>query len=457
MRDEIEKQGGIKLIYIDPPFDVGADFTMDIEIGDQTFTKNPGILEEIAFRDTWGKGIDTFISMIYERLVLIRDLLAEDGSIYVHCDWRVNSHIREILDEIFGTIYFKNEIIWEKIKSVKAQTKGFGNKKDTIFYFSKTNSFIFNQQKKDHKIKYINEKYSSEDNGRKYTLNSFTQKGPGEPKDFGEYGILTPPPGKHWIWTQDRITEGLKNNLFIFSKNNVPRVKRYLDEVEGESIGDIWDDLNPIDSMSHERVGYPTQKPETLLTRILKSASNQNDLIADFFCGSGTTAAVAEKLGRKWIATDLGKFAIHTTRKRLLGVQRELKKAGKPYRSFEVLNLGKYERQHFVSVNPNLREEDRIKQQEAKEAAFVDLILRAYKPEKVEGFSAFHGKKGNRMVVVGPVNLPVTRLFVEEIILESRKNRFTIVDRSAKTPLEKNLWIWRRDHFFSADSKKNSY
>ncbi len=118
LREEIEKQGGLKLIYIDPPFDVGADFSMDIEIGDDTFTKKPNILEEIAYRDTWGKGADSFIAMIYERLVLMRDLLAEDGSIYVHCDWRVNSFIRLVLDEVFGTDNFHKRNHLEKTDQV---------------------------------------------------------------------------------------------------------------------------------------------------------------------------------------------------------------------------------------------------------------------------------------------------------------------------------------------------
>jgi len=174
--------------------------------------------------------------------------------------------------------------------------------------------------------------------------------------------------------------------------------------------------------------GYATQKPERLLERIIKASSNDGDLVADFFCGSGTTAAVAEKLGRKWIVSDLGKFAIHTTRKRLIGVQRQLKAEGKDYRAFEILNLGKYERQHYIGVNPNLREAEQRKQLEEKEAAFVDLILRAYHAEKTEGFAAFHGKKAGRLVAVGPVNLPVTRLFVEEIILECRKKHITKVD-----------------------------
>jgi len=180
--------------------------------------------------------------------------------------------------------------------------------------------------------------------------------------------------------------------------------------------------------MSLERLNYPTQKPEELTNKILLASSNKNDIVADFFCGSGTTASVAEKLGRKWIVADLGKFAIHTTRKRMIGVQRLLKSEGKDYRAFEILNLGKYERQHYIGINPNLREAEQQKQLEEKEAKFVDLILRAYHAEKTEGFNTFHGKKAGRLVSVGPVNLPVTRLFVEEVILECRQKHITRVD-----------------------------
>ena len=182
--------------------------------------------------------------------------------------------------------------------------------------------------------------------------------------------------------------------------------------------------------VSAEFIGYPTQKPEALIERIIQASSNEGDLVADFFVGSGTTAVVAERLGRKWIATDLGKFAIHTTRKRMIGVQRQLKTDGKDYRAFEILNLGKYERQHFVGVNPNLREAEQRMQLEQKEAAFLKLILAAYRAEKVDHFAGFHGKKAGRMVVVGPVNLPVTRLFVEEVILECRKKHITRVRHS---------------------------
>jgi len=137
LREEIERHGGIKLIYIDPPFDVGADFSMDIEIGDDTFTKKPGILEEIAYRDTWGKGADSFIAMIYERLVLMRDLLAEDGSIYVHCDWRVNNYIRLAMDEVFTRACARNSIAWKR--TIAHNDPGrYGIIDDTIFFYSRS-------------------------------------------------------------------------------------------------------------------------------------------------------------------------------------------------------------------------------------------------------------------------------------------------------------------------------
>jgi DNA modification methylase len=429
LREEIEKQGGLKLIYIDPPFDVGADFSMDIEIGDDTFTKKPNILEEIAYRDTWGKGADSFIAMIYERLILMRDLLAEDGTIYVHCDWRVNSYLRMVLSQVFGESGFLNELVWQKTRVSKAQSRSFGNIHDTVFCFSKGGGFSFNAQFQDHAEDYQNSHYSlvEEVTGRRYGLWDFTQSGQGEARKFGDK-ILAPPSGKHWIWSQDRIDEGLRKGRIVFTSTGTPRLKRYLDDSKGRQIGDIWDDVYDVNAVASDRLGYPTQKPEALLERIIQASSDEGDLVADFFCGSGTTAAVAEKLGRKWIASDLGKFAIHTTRKRMIGVQRQLKADGKDYRAFEILNLGKYERQHYIGINPNLREAEQQKQLEQKEVAFVELILKAYRAEKTEGFACFHGKKAGRLVSVGPVNMPVTRLFVEEIILECRKKHITKVD-----------------------------
>ncbi len=198
-------------------------------------------------------------------------------------------------------------------------------------------------------------------------------------------------------------------------------------DTSGKPVSDIWriPFINPV---ATERLDYPTQKPETLLDRIIKISSNPGDLVADFFCGSGTTAAVAEKLGRKWIATDLGKFGIHTTRKRLIHVQRELKAAGKPFRAFEVLNLGRYERAAYLNVSGRLTGKKREAALAKKEQEFRELILKAYRAEPLAEAGFFHGKAGGRLVVVGPINLPVGRLFVEEVITECRKRGATRVD-----------------------------
>ncbi len=409
LREEIEAQGGLKLIYIDPPFDVGADFSMDIQIGGDTFTKKPNMLEEIAYRDTWGKGADSFIAMIYERLVLMRDLLAEDGSIYVHCDWRVNSFIRLVMDEVFGSASLLNTITWKRTPfagSSKARANKFPINQDTIFLYARNASqYTFNQQYVDYSAEYKARFKYQDSRGfyRKTLLKTYSQA------------------------TAERLK---KENRWIdpVKAGAYPSYRQYLHESAGKQIEDVWIDVNAANPMADERVGYPTQKPEALIKRIIKSSSNEDDLVADFFCGSGTMASVAEKLGRKWILSDLGKFAVHTTRKRMIGVQRKLKTEGKDYRAFEILNLGKYERQHYIGVNPNLRETEQQKQLEEKEAAFLDLILRAYRAEKTDGFATFHGKKAGRLVVVGPVNLPVTRMFVEEVILECRKKHITKVD-----------------------------
>ena len=494
LRQQIEDAGGLKLIYIDPPFDVGADFSMDVEIGGETFHKEANLLEQIAYRDTWGRGADSFIAMLYERLILMRDLLAEDGSVYVHCDWRVNSFIRLALDEIFGRDNQLNQIQWH-YKRWPTPAREWQKMHNTIFvYTKKKGNHIFNRA-------------------------------------FGE---RTEETQKRW------------GSSKIVASHNIDGKRVPSDYAGAESVGapldDVWD-ISIIAPSAHERLDYPTQKPEALIERIVKASSNEGDLVADFFCGSGTTAAVAEKLGRKWICTDLGKFGIHTTRKRLIGVQREKKAAEKDFRAFEVLNLGlcrfvwngadacpspagaptpspapeggevlaagrargpaaksrnqpqalertgvsdavkgtlrraspaldralnarnaagrgghacaapqvgrrpfhtkrhrplnlgRYERQAYLNVGGRLSGVQKAQALAQKESEFRELILRAYKATAFGGSDGtqaqdgfFHGARNGRLVVIGPINLPVGRLFVEEVITECRKRGASRVD-----------------------------
>lgn len=413
LRQQIEDAGGLKLIYIDPPFDVGADFSMDIEIGGETFHKEPNLLEQIAYRDTWGRGADSFISMIYERLILMRDLLADDGSIYVHCDWRVNGLIRMALDEVFGSEQFLNEILWRRrTNTVKAISKKFSINTDTLFlYVRNRDSYRFNIQYSDYPPEYY-ERFNQEDEHGKYYWNVMATYSEERLRKLEAEGKV-------------RFSEGAKH----------PRFKQYLHELKGRPVENIWDDIDMINAMGVERLGYATQKPRALLERIINASSNEGDLVADFFCGSGTTAAVAEKLGRKWIATDLGKFGIHTTRKRVIGVQRELKLAEKGFRAFEVLNLGRYERQAYLNVGGRLTDAQKEQALAQKEREFRELILRAYKASGFGGSEGvqpqdgfFHGARNGRLVVIGPINLPVGRLFVEEVITECRKRGASRVD-----------------------------
>lgn len=408
LRDEIEKNGGIKLIYIDPPFDVGADFSINIEIGDETFEKAPSVLEEIAYRDTWGKGSDSFISMIYERLILMKDLLADDGSIYVHCDWRVNSYIRLAMEEIFGKENFLNHIIWKRQTSSGYKGKNaMGKNHDDILVFKKSDNFIYNTQYIPYSKEYVEQRFShQEPDGRRF-------------KD-AFLGSAT---------TKETVERLKKEDKIYYTNTGGMRLKIYLDEVEGIPLDDIWTDINFINSMSDERVDYPTQKPESLIERIIKASTNEGDIVADFFSGSGTTAATSEKLGRKWIASDLGKYAIHTTKKRIISVQRSLKEKNKNWRAFEILNLGKYERgmliAHHTGLDSDVQQEEVQKQ---KDFAFDQLILQAYGAERIESSPIFVGTKFNRHVAIGPINLPVTRLFVERVIEECRRQGLTKAD-----------------------------
>ena len=372
MRNEIEKQGGIKLIYIDPPFDVGADFSMKVNVGNNSYEKQPNVLEQIAYRDTWGLGADSFLSMIYERLILMRDLLADDGSIFVHCDWRLSASIRCILDEVFGKNNFINEIIWCYTSGGNSKTT-FQKKHDNIYFYSKTEKYKFNADE-----------------------------------------IRIP----HSEKTKSNYKEGLMGST-------------YSSEVKLNKMGkipeDYWDIAIATKSLI-ENIGYPTQKPEKLLERIIKACSDENDLVCDFFCGSGTTAAVAERLNRKWICSDLGKFSIHTTRKRLINVQRTLKNNQKNWRAFEVLNLGKYQRQHFIYDGKDQVNGFKEIQIEKREKDFAKLILDAYKSISISGFNTIHGKRGTNFVSIGPINQPLSRNHVEEVISECLKNNIIVVD-----------------------------
>ena len=429
LRKQIEDAGGLKLVYIDPPFDVGADFSVDIQIGEnESLTKEPSVIEDIAYRDTWGRGADSYVAMIYERLSLISPLIANNGSIYVHIGPKIGPLVKMVIDEVLGRSAASAEICWKRV-TAHGDSKRWGAIHDYIFWGSKSDDFIWNPQFEPYSEKYLEDKYSNVDsNGRKYRLDNITSPNP-RPNMIYEWRGNRPP-RLGWRYEYETMERLYSEGRIELPKKvgGRPQLRRYLDEMLGVPVGTVWTDIDPLNSQAIEDTSYDTQKPERLLERIISASSNPGDLVADFFCGSGTTLAVAEKLGRKWIGCDLGRFAIHTSRKRLIGVQRELKTAAKPYRAFEILNLGKYERQYFAGIDPTLPEPQRRAQSLKREGEYLTLILSAYKAERVSQSPPFHGKKGGTLICVGPVDAPVTRFLVREAVEAAAKLGVTSVD-----------------------------
>ena len=350
-----EFAGKINLIYIDPPFATGADFNINIKLGDLQWTKEASVIEEKAYRDTWGKGLDSYLQMLYDRLVLMRELLADNGSIYVHLDWHVGHYVKIIMDEIFGKENFRNEIIWCYTGPAR-KVKDFPDKHDIILRYTEGNTPVFN-------IDAIRISYSKSFLARRKYAE-------------GKSGIYA---GKY-----EREAEEFKE----YKKGKIPE--------------DWWNDIPTGGQISRdELIGFPTQKPEKLLERIIKSSSNEGDIVADFFCGSGTTGAVVEKLGRRWIMSDLSKFAIHTARKRLLDIP--------DCKPFEVLNLGQYQRNKLKENGNKLG------------VRYYKFILDLYRGEALPGFIWIHGKKAGRMVHIGGVDSIVTEREIRDAVSECKE------------------------------------
>lgn len=359
-------RGKIDLIYIDPPFDVGADFRMQVGIGEgnENAEKDQSLLELVAYRDMWGRGTDSYLHMMYERLTLMREALSENGSIYVHCDYHVGFLLRSLLDELFGKENFLNEIVWYYYNKMHDSRKSiFPRSHDTIISYAKSKQTgnIFNQQKEmrdEPVVQLVRKKV----NGR--MINARDQDG------------------------------------------NVMHQTKY-----DRTVDDIWriPMIQPADKT--QNTGFVTQKPEALLERIIKASSNEGDIVADFFCGSGTTGAVAERLGRRWIMCDLGRYAIHTSRKRMIELQRRLQAEDQPYRAFHVCNLGRYERQWWQ--RERLQGYDRDHRQ---------VVLGFYRADPLPNPTPYlHGRKGGAFVYVDSIDSLLTRAEVREAARAARE------------------------------------
>ena len=332
-------RGAIDLIYIDPPFDSKADYRTKITLPTGDIEARPAVIDQFAYSDTWKKGTVSYLEMLYPRLMLMRDLLSDKGSIYVHCDWHAGHYLKIILDDIFGKKNFINEIVWCYSSGGRSKTS-FPKKHDTIFVYSKTENFIFNP---------IKIPLSDEEIAKNYPL--------------------IDDEGRHYrVWSNAKL--GVVNYI------------QYAEKL----IEDWWADINILQTMERERVNYGTQKPEKLLERIIKASSNENSIVADFFGGSGTTAAVAEKLGRRWITSDIGKPSIMIMRKRLIDNE------AKP---FLYHSIGDYQREAFVATNEIKRVSD---------LARVVMNLYGAKPFIGDDVPANYGQMGRTLVIVDSPN-----------------------------------------------------
>ena len=412
-------RGKIDLIYIDPPFDVGADFTMQVPLGDfdDVAEKDQSLLEMVAYRDMWGNGTDSYLNMIYERLVLMHDLLAESGHILVHCDQRVNVYIRLLLHEVFGEEHFLNEIVWQRTSAGKTVSGNLPKNSDYIIWCTKSDTyqfFGFRGELSDEMRKLYN-KDDGDGRGAYTTQPIIKTSNPG-PQTTYDYtdnrGRVWPCPKKGWRFNESRMHKLENDNRLVFT--DVIREKYYLQEREelGSQLPNIWTDIsgNAL-GYSKEAQGYPTQKPEKLVSRIIEALTKEGDLVADFFCGSGTTGAVAERLGRRWIMCDLGRFAIHTSRKRLIDLQRRLQADGQPYRAFDVYNLGRYERQWWQ--RERLQGFDRDHRR---------VVLGFYRADPLANPTAWlHGRKGGAFVYVDSIDSLLTREEVRAVARAARE------------------------------------
>lgn len=342
-----EYRGKIKLIYIDPPFDSKAEYKKKIKLKGKQISNDLNAFEEVQYTDMWTN--DEYLQFMYERLILIRELLSEDGSLYLHCDWHKSHYLRCICDEIFGAQNFRNEIVWSYFGFKRSTTRKFPQKHDILLSYVKSEEYIWNVQYQPHSEEYI-KRFKKDENGRLY---------------------------------RDDVNPTGGGSRVI-----------YLDEVPGDIIDSVWNDIPPVNPVAKERQNYPTQKPEKLLERIINASTNLGDIVFDCFMGSGTAQAVSLKNGRKFIGSDINLGAVQTTTKRLTKI---LAANEKSVPGFEVYNVNNYD----IFRNPV----------QAKE-----LLIEALEVQPIHNNSIYDGEKDGRMVKIMPVNRIASRADLNELI-----------------------------------------
>ncbi len=400
-----EYRGKIDLIYIDPPFDSKADYKKQIKLKRKVAYGDMSSFEEKQYGDIWTN--DEYLQFMYERLIILRELLSERGSIFVHCDWHKSAYLRVILDEIFGNggdnasdAGYKNEIIWQRTGAHNDAGK-YGVIHDTIFWYSKSSIYQFEMEMIPLTEEHINGRFKTiePETGRRFYPGPITAPGDGPSRIFRGKKLM-PPAGRHWSYSQENIDELEAQNRIYYSSTGTPYLKEYADEYteQGRRLQSIWTDILP-SKTGNEILGYPTQKPEKLLERIIKACSQPGDIVLDSFMGSGTTQAVAMKLGRKFIGADINLGAIQIATKRLINVANKLNEQlqeNEKYTGFEVYNVNNYD----FFRNPI----------EAR-----DLIIQALEIQPFSQSDVWDGELDGRMVKIMPVNRIATKADLEEL------------------------------------------
>lgn len=433
-------RGRVDLVYIDPPFDSGADYVRRIVLrGVSGMAKIDGhgyaLGEQIQYDDIWAS--DNYLQFMYERLILLAELLSPNGSFYLHCDPRKSHHLRCLCDEVFGADSFVSEVIWQSADAQSSANR-YGPIHNTILYYARGTDRIWNDirtplSKATADTWYTHEELVQKDTVnklgqtiqkgtvRRYNMADLTARKRGGDTEY-EFKGVRPPPGRYWAYSRDNMEQFDRDGLIVYSKSGRPYLKRYLDEVEGTPPQDLWTDISMLRGISQNGdTGYPTEKPEKLLERIVQVSSRPGDLVLDCFLGSGTTAAVAQKLGRRWIGCDINKGAIQTTVKRLRGIIAEqiatARKAGAEARQGKLMETGAEGEQPppkpcaFGFTVWRVNDYDlQIQHNEA-----VNLACEHIGIERTRSDSYFEGTLGKKLAKIIPFGHPLTPLDLEEL------------------------------------------
>ncbi|WP_396267994.1 site-specific DNA-methyltransferase [Ideonella sp.] len=423
-------RGQVKLIYIDPPFDSGADYVRKVQLrGAKGTVKIDGedytLGEQIQYSDIWAN--DNYLQFMYQRLLMLRELLAEDGCLWLHCDWHRSHLLRLIAEEVLGPDSLVNEVTWQRTAS-RNDSSSFGHIHDTLLYIAKNPSQrIWNRPFGEYTDGYLDKYYNQDDgDGRLYTADNLTAAGLRNGSTGGTWRGFSPSSkGVHWKYRTEELDRLDAEGKIYWPKKGegFPRLKRYRDDLKGRPVSSIWDDLFAVNSQADERSDYPTQKPESLLQRVISACSNPGDLVLDCFIGSGTTATVAQRLGRRWIGCDINKGALQTTAKRLQALMRE-QAASQALPAQSSLLVGEEREEGGPAAPPapaqlsfaTYRVNDYDLQIQHNEA--VELACQHLGVARTRTDSFFDGTQGGRLVKIVPFNHPLTPLDLEAVRAE---------------------------------------